>query len=280
MLPRNPRRDLMAIRTLTGLCTAVSMGCGPVDEDPAAEATAAIENVQATAGEASFVALMADGLFTPQGVPRPAEAAMAAARLAPMGYRPADCARGIASGPSVNYGFRGCRSLLGFDRIDGDMRVTFDVPPDGMLHALVSSTGLRVEGAVLDIDTDVTYTLRAGVVDAVTVTRTTGVGARGLRVERRGSYTLRWESSTQCATLNGAWSTRGVMGTATTEVTGLRRCMARCPQPGGRVAYTRPVPGAPAGTSRSVTIDYVGGSTARWTSSSGQSGVLALACRN
>jgi hypothetical protein len=111
-----------------------------------------------------------------------------------------------------------------------------------------------------------------GATKTLTVTTSgSGVGLLGNAITRQGSYTVTWDATSMCATLDGSWAT--TIGTATwsTSVTAFEQCKGACPAQ-GTIAHT-------GGLSHvTVTVTFDGSAVAKWSTSSGASGTVNLVC--
>jgi hypothetical protein len=75
------------------------------------------------------------------------------------------------------------------------------------IHADANATGLLVNGATLNLNSQATYSVSGTAKKLVVSTDGGGTGPRGNTITRHGSYTLTWDDATACGTLDGNWST-------------------------------------------------------------------------
>jgi hypothetical protein len=132
----------------------------------------------------------------------------------------------------------------------------------------VTTTNLTIGEAM------VSYTASADVATDSRNARVTSSGSatgrRGHAIAYEGTYDLRWNGSSECAGIDGTWTTTIGARTFTTQVVGWQRCGDGCPTDGGSIGYTGP--------SASVVVSYDGTSQASWTSGGGGSGTIDLFC--
>jgi len=194
----------------------------------------------------------------------------AAAALAGQFFTPSSCVSATATGNVVTYSMNNCTGPLGVKAASGKYTVTFTpaVTQSGLDIALAGS-GITVNGATLQLDTQATLTLGA---DGVTrtlqaTTQSSGTGPNGTDTSRTGTYTLTWQPTTACATLKGSILTPS-MSTAT--ISDYVTCSGKCPSSG---QVTRTTPGS------DVTVLFNGTSTANWTETPNtQTGTIGLHC--
>lgn len=261
-------------RLLAALLASLA-ACGPGDDPDVTPETEALDSTDSTVTEGALLLITSDGLLASPGPLQAESVAQLAAQRVSVHYRPLGCATATARGATVAYSFQTCRALNGMvHHLTGALTVDFAVAADRVITGHARAEALRISGAVVDVDLDATLSAQAGGLSITAQTRSSGVGARRVTFAREGGYTVRWEPTPQCAQLDGAWNTRTPRAMSRTTVTALRRCMGRCPQFGGSVAYTG---GAPAVT---VTTTFTGGATAQWQSTDGRAGTLALDCTN
>jgi hypothetical protein len=105
---------------------------------------------------------------------------------------------------------------------------------------------------------------------SITVTTTgtgTGTGALGRDIDHEGNYTLSWNPTTQCESLDGDWST--AIGThSDASSVDLSRCGGGCPT--GSVVHT-------FADSRTLTLTFDGSATVAWTLGAAASGAAGAA---
>lgn len=96
-----------------------------------------------------------------------------------------------------------------------------------------------------------------------------GTGPRGLGVDHEGDYTIKWDTTTQCHSIDGTWSTDLGERTRSNDVS-LSRCAGGCPTGSITHQFLR---------GQSVTISFNGTASASWSASTGASGSVTLSCQ-
>jgi hypothetical protein len=142
----------------------------------------------------------------------------------------------------------------------------------GAITVQGTGTGLKVDGATLDVDATGTYAV-TGTSHTLTVqTQGSGVGYFGRDLDHEGNYTISWDPSSQCSSINGTWSTDiGAHNRGNTVM--MSACAGACPT--GSVVHNFL-------GDRSLTVTFDGSATASWTLSGnagGASGTVALSCQ-
>lgn len=259
---RAPSRALLG-----ALCLIVpaASGCGrPSDFELLAEQAADSQEIGQT--ESALAALSVDDVA--EDAAPEAAAEQSATRIKPRLADPS-CHQATRTGATVTHTFNACTGRYGLVRVTGTLTVVFSSSAERLaFHA--TAAGLRVNGAVLDIDTRGTLQ-RSGTARVLTVTtRGTGTGPRGNQLVRQGDYTAAWDVASECGTLDGTWSLEVGARDRTTRVQGVSKCRGQCPT-AGRVTHQGLL-------GREVTVTFDGGPTARWTSNRGHSGTVELQC--
>jgi hypothetical protein len=241
-------------------------GCGG-DLGDAATVSAALDSSDDTATESALLVASVDAT---ESAATADEAAAMAAASAKTWYQPSTCLTATAATNVATYTLTDCTGPWGLVHVTGSVIVTYTKQADG-LHADANATGLLVDGATLNLDSQAVYSVTGTTKTLVVATDGGGTGRRGTRITRHGSYTLTWDTASMCGTLDGDWST-GVNGaTWSTTMSGYRQCQGACPAT-GTLAHT-------GGLSHvTVTVTFDGSADARWTSSRGHSGTVALSC--
>jgi hypothetical protein len=140
-----------------------------------------------------------------------------------------------------------------------------------MLHAVLTSTGLKVNGATANLNATGDFSMVNSTKTATITTTTAATGQRGTAIQRGGSYTASWDST--CMSLDGSWMTTVLGHTWSTVVANFKKCMGQCPAAGGVITYT----GGLTNVTTTVTLDGTG--TAKWATSRGSSGSIDLLCK-
>lgn len=246
----------------------VLSGCG--GGDPTSDSAAVSGALDSTDDTSNESALMVASVDATANAGTANDAAAMAAGSAHTWYQPSTCVSASAVGNVVTYTLDNCTGPWGLVHTSGTVVVTYTKAADG-IHAAATATGLSVNGATMNVDAQAVYSV-AGTQKTLTVTTNgAGTGARGTSIARNGSYTITWDTSSLCGALDGAWST--VIGGATwsTAVAGYKQCAGHCPT-AGTLTHTGGLSGV------TVTVSFDGSAAARWSTSRGHSGTIALLC--
>lgn len=243
-------------------------GCGGGDPtSDGATVSAALDSSDDTSSESALMMASVDSTETASTAN---DAAATAATSAKTWYQPSTCVTATAVANVVTYKLDDCTGPWGLVHVTGTVVVTYTKAADG-IHAAASATGLQVNGGTMDVNAQAVYSV-SGTQKTLTVTTDgAGTGPRGTAIARNGAYTLSWDEATMCGALDGAWST--VIGGATwsTSIAGYKQCKGACPT-AGTLTHT-------GGLSHvTVTVTFDGSADAKWTSSRGRSGTIALFC--
>ena len=185
-------------------------------------------------------------------------------------FTPSSCVTVTPSVNAIRAVFNDCTGIRGLTHVTGELDLALSVSLQGTISVHGTSSNLKVNGADLVIDAVATYS-SSGPSHTLTVkTSGTGTGALGRDVEHDGSYTISWDSSTQCHTIMGSWSTEIGALSRSNEVD-VSRCGTGCPT--GTVVHKFL-------TDRTLTVTFDGTATASWVGSAGASGTVKLSCSN
>jgi hypothetical protein len=243
-------------------------GCGGGDAlGDTASVSGALDSSDDTANESALMLATTDGT---EAAGSSTEAAGMAQGQAKTWWQPASCVTATQQLDTVTYQLNDCTGPYGLVHVTGSVAVVYSLQSDG-IHAAASTTGLLVNGATMSLDSTAVYSVNGTAKKLVVATDGSGTGARGTQITRHGSYTLGWDDASQCASLDGAWSTGIDAATWSTSISGYAQCKARCPT-SGTLAHT-------GGISKvTVTVTFDGTGEARWSTSRGHSGTIALFC--
>ena len=170
----------------------------------------------------------------------------------------------------VTYALADCTGPYGLVHVTGSVVVTYTVDAAGV-HADAVANALQVNGATMNLSSTATYTVSGTAKKLVVMTNGSGVGAFGNAITRNGSYTLAWDDASQCGSLDGAWSTQIGADTWSTQIANYAQCKAHCPS-SGTLTHT-------GGISKvTATVTFDGSADAKWSTSRGRSGTIALLC--
>ena len=183
-------------------------------------------------------------------------------------FTPSSCLTVTPSATAIMAVFNDCTGVHGLVHVTGELDLAISVTAQGAISVHGTSTGLKVGGAELTIDATATYSSQGPSRELVVTTSGSATGPLGNTVDHEGSYTVAWDSSTQCRSITGEWSTDIGLLTRSNQVD-LSRCGTGCPT--GTVIHK-----FLAG--RTVTVTFDGTATASWVGSAGGSGTVKLSC--
>jgi len=253
---------------LAYLALAALAACGPTGSDDDISVEQALDAVEISQHESALVVAS----MPPLDVSSTAElAALAAAKAAPLAFLPEGCVSTEVQGTAITYTLKGCTGPFRTRLVTGKLEVVYSLGASG-LHAQLTARDLRVGGVTLDVDSEGLFSIDGVERRASVKTHGAGVDRRGNRVERDGAYTLTWDPVDDCLGFDGVWETQVLARKWQTQVEGIERCAGACPAAGGRIVYEE----EPLGPRLEITFD--GNDAASWTSSQGESGVVALLC--
>jgi hypothetical protein len=256
--------------TAVATMTMTAGGCGRfnVDEENANEG---VESAQMSLTEGTLIATGSEDDGAGCGIKTAADLTAAAIARGAARFQPAGCATVSASGTTLTYSFSECTGRLGLVHVSGPLVAQLSDGSDGV-HIAVSGTGLRANRATLDLDATGLLGSDGAKCKLVVNTNGRGTTARGNTFTRVGSYTVERDPASACVSLDGQWQLDLSIGrTRSTTVTGLLRCADACPAAGGTIVHTGLL-------GRTATVTFDGSDVASWTSSTGRSGTVELAC--
>jgi hypothetical protein len=233
-------------------------------------AASAIDSSDSAEAEGDMMMASVDGsdgagLIAPTG-------AQVAARIAAnvaLRWNPSGCATVTQSDALVSITYNDCTGPRGLVHVSGELDLAISVSTAGAITVHGTSTGLQVNRAELVVDATATYAV-TGTGHTLTVETTgSGTGPRGNTIDHEGSYTVTWDASSMCHSIDGHWQTDIGVHERSNDVS-LSRCGGGCPT--GTVTHH-----FLAGASLTVTFD--GTSIARWSASTGASGTTQLGCQ-
>lgn len=243
-------------------------GCGGADPtSDTAMVSTALDSSDQTANESALMLATTSGT---DGAGSSSAAATAAGTQARTFWQPAGCVTSTQQNNIVTYTLADCTGPYGLVHVTGTVVVTYTVDAAGV-HADAVANGLRVNGATMNLQSTATYTVNGTAKKLVVMTGGSGVGAFGNDITRKGSYTLAWDDASQCGSLDGAWSTQIGADLWSTSISNFAVCKAHCPS-SGTLTHT-------GGISKvTATVTFDGSADAKWSTSRGRSGTIALFC--
>ena len=245
-------------------------GCGRfnLDEENANEA---VESSEMSLTEGTLIATGTEDDGAGCGNITAADLAAAAAARGAARFQPAGCASVSLSGTTLTYTLNDCTGRLGLVHVTGTL-VAQLTDGSGGVDIAVSGTGLKANRATLDMNATAVLSSDGARCKLVVNTQGSGMTARGNTFTRAGTYTVERDPATACVSLDGQWQLDVSTGrTRSTTVSGLERCADACPVAGGTISHTGLL-------GRTVTVTFDGSGVASWTSSTGRSGTVDLAC--
>jgi len=184
-------------------------------------------------------------------------------------FTPSSCLTVTSTATTIKAVFNDCTGVHGLVHVTGELDLSISVSTQGAITVHGTSTDLKVAGADLAIDATATYSSQGPAHQLVVTTSGSGTGPLGRTVDHEGSYTVSWDTSTQCHSIVGEWSTDLGLLTRSNQVN-LSRCGTGCPT--GTVVHTFL-------SNRTLTVTFDGTATATWVGSAGGSGTIALSCQ-
>jgi hypothetical protein len=240
------------------------------DSDRADTAETAVDSADSTSAEGDVMMSAVDGADGPALAPITIDAVVGriSANITAR-YQPASCATITQTQASIKVVYDDCTGPRGLVHVSGELALAVTVSSQGAITVHGTSTDLAVNGASLEIDATGTYT-SSGTAHSLAVTTTgTGTGPRGAAIDHEGSYTVHWDTATQCHDISGEWSTELGLRTRSNSVT-LSRCAAGCPT--GSITHTFL-------RGQAITVTFDATATAMWTATDGRSGMVTLNCQ-
>lgn len=257
-------------RFLFSLACAGLLACAgaPSDSELAEDADQALE---ATSLESALTSEVADETEQPTAV---AAAAAAAARL-PARFQPSGCLTSALdeTKAKVVYTFNNCTGPYGLANVTGSISVVYSIASASSVRAAVNSTGLKANGATLDVNATVVASKSGTTKSAEVTSNSSGTSTRGLSVSRQGTYTTIFDTATECLVIDGTWQTKAGVRTSTTTFVAYERCKGKCPADKSKIVHTATPKGSAA-----VTLTYDGSAVAKWSTAAGRSGTVNLQC--
>ena len=250
--------------------TVTADGCGRFNADEE-NANEGVESAEMSLTEGTVIASGSEDDATSCGITTAAELAAAAAARGAARFQPAGCATVSVSGTTLTYRLDDCTGRLGLVHVTGTLVAQLTDGSDGV-DITVSGTGLKANRATLDLNATAVLGSDGAKCKLVVNTQGSGTTAGGNTFTRTGTYTVERDPTTACVSLDGQWQLDLSTGrTRSTTASGLARCAGGCPAAGGQIVHT-----GLAG--RTVTVTFDGSDVASWTSSTGRSGTVDLAC--
>jgi hypothetical protein len=276
-------RNLATLAFLGTSLVATACARNNTSDDPDSPA-AAVDSEESTEAEGNVMMASVDG--ADQGATANVAGA-AGAQLTVAGviaqitanvaarWSPTGCATVSSSGTSVAIKYDDCTGPRGLVHVTGELDLAISISSANEVQVQASATGFDVNRAVLDIDATATYVSgAAGAADTLTVSSNgTGVGPLGTDIDHNGNYTITWNPSSQCASVDGMWSTDFTTASASAERSNdvdVSDCANACPN--GTITHHFLL-------GETLTLTFDGTAVATWMTSAGKSGTFNLTCQ-
>jgi hypothetical protein len=201
--------------------------------------------------------------------PTAADVAVRIAANVSLRWNPSGCATVTQHDALVSITFNDCTGPRGLIHVTGTLDLAVSISTTGAIIVHGTSNSLQVNRAELVIDATATYSVSGSGHTLAVQTSGSGTGPRGNTVDHEGSYTINWDPSTLCRSIEGHWQTDLGARERSNDVS-LQRCGAGCPT--GTITHH-----FFAGASLTLTFD--GTAIAHWSTSAGASGTTQLSCQ-
>jgi hypothetical protein len=244
------------------------VACGRGTEADSADD--ADESATVSSAESALTAELSDEAAQPMSATPEALATSSATRI-PNRFKPQGCAVATQSGATVTYVLTNCTGPYGLVKVSGTLVAVYSRASGGGVNVVITGTGLKANDATIDVNSTVVATQAAGVKKAQVTVNGNGTGPRGNTLTRKGSYTITFDTTTECVTVDGTWQTGTARLSGSTVVSGYKRCKGTCPAAGGTITHT-------SARNEVVTLTYDGSAVAKWASTNGRSGTVNLQC--
>ena len=190
-----------------------------------------------------------------------------------MRWNPSGSATATASGSNVTVQLTDCTGPRGLLHVTGEIDLVVSIDASGAIKVVGHSDDLQVNAADLTFDVTATYSSSGTTHSLAVQTQGQGTGPRGNSIDHDGNYTISWDTSSQCGSINGTWSTEFSNGTASATRSNdvdVMRCAGGCPS-GTLVHHFL--------GGQTLTVTFDGTNVATWSTSGGRSGTVNLTCQ-
>ena len=238
--------------------------------DDVDSAASAIDSSDSTEAEGNVMMGSIDGADgSGLAAPTAADVAVRIAANVALRWNPSGCATVTQHDALVSITYNDCTGPRGLVHVTGTLDLAVSISTTGAITVHGTSSSLQVNRAELVIDATATYTVGGSGHTLSVQTSGSGTGPRGNTVDHEGSYTINWDPSTLCRSIDGHWQTDIGARERSNDVS-LHRCGAGCPT--GTITHHFAV-----GASLTITLD--GTATAHWATSAGASGTTQVGCQ-
>lgn len=254
---------------LIPLAVVMLAGCG-AGSDELSNAEEADDSAATTSAESALTSELSDEVAQPQSASPETLATDATMRVGSH-LQPAGCLTTTVSGATATYIFNDCTGPYGMVHVTGTVTAVYSWAPGGAVNVVLSGSGIKVNGATIDLNATAEAKQTGTVKSVEVVTNADGTGPRGNSISRDGVYTVTYDAGSSCITVAGTWTTRVGARSASTVVSGYQRCAGACPEAGGSIVHT---------TARDnvISVSYDGSAEAAYSTSRGRSGLVPLRC--
>lgn len=171
-------------------------------------------------------------------------------------FKPAGCITTTLAANVATHVFKGCTGPYGLVSFDGTVTTTYELA-NGALTVTFEASGFKANGAQISGKRVVVYTKTGAVITKHRTGNWTGTTKNGKAFSHTADFTATWDSAAKCVTRDGSAQTTIAAREFSHSIAGYKRCgigELGCPQ-SGEIVLER----TKAGTSASVTIDFLGG---------------------
>jgi hypothetical protein len=259
-------------RLTTFVCLGSALiGCMRDGDDAVVTAESALDSADSVQAEGDLLAANLEGAYADTLT----DDEIAVRIAGNIGLRwPSSCRTIEQNGNAITVTYNDCAGPRGLRHVNGQLVLTVQIKQDGSIAVHGTSGNMTINEAHLVVGVDALYTTSGTTHTLDVMTSGSSVGPRGTELDHVGDYTVTWDSSTQCRTLDGAWATEATLVDGRTAsrstVADLERCIGGCPT--GTLSRT-----FRNGVTLNITFD--GTSTAQWQTSDGRSGTKQLPCQ-
>lgn len=249
----------------------LAIACQPAGGSDSSNAQSADEAASAVSAESALLTVVGDGIEEGASLEDATVAAMANAES----FSPSGCAVATTESAlgrtTVTYVMDDCTGPFGLVHVTGTLVTELRVMlASGALQMVATTEGLQINGATLNIEATAMRTTSGGTEVYSVTSSTDGIGERGGRFSRSGSFDVRYTPATMCLALDASVQTTILGVTWTASVAGLERCADMCPS-SGTLTWMGP--------SNTLSLTYDGTSTAMWRNEAREtSGSVMLFC--
>ena len=252
----------------------VAFGCASKGSPNIDTAAGAIDSSNSVESEGNVMMALTDGADVAGVVALTSD--QAAARIAAnvaLRWNPSGCATASASGSNVTVTLNDCTGPRGLVHVSGTLSLVVSIDANGSVVVTGHSDDLMVNKADLTFDVTATYSSSGTTHSLAVQTQGQGTGPLGNNIDHNGNYTISWDTSSQCGSIDGTWSTEfsnGVQTATRSNDVSVMRCAGGCPT--GTIVHHFL-------KGQTLTVTFDGTNVASWVTSGGRSGTVNLTCQ-